>query len=317
MKSLLLSVLLVFALTVFAQNNLGKMDDFSRVSLATYVPEQIENMPDIAKNMLANKLAQIATQGGMSGGAYSERFIITANVVVMTKDLVPASPPMQAYTLSVNLYIGDGVEGKLFASTSTTVKGVGENETKAYISAIKNMKTNDPAYQTFLDKGKTKIIQYYNTKCDFIIKEAQTLASQNQYEEAIYMLTSVPDVCKECFDKCMDAVAPIYKKKIDRDCQMLLAKANNIWAANQTVEAANHAAALLSKIEPSSACYGDVKPLVAKIAARVYEIDKREWNYVLRQQEQVSELIKAYRDIGVAWGNGQPKRVTYNIIGWW
>jgi hypothetical protein len=317
MRSILLSVLLVCALALFAQNDLGKMNDYGRVALATYVPEQIENMPDIAKNMLANKMAQIVTQGGMSGGAYSERFIITANVVVMSKELLPASPPMQAYSLGVNLYIGDGVDGKLFASHSITVKGVGENETKAYLAAIKNIKTNDPAYQSFLDKGKTRIIQYYNTRCDFIIREAQTLADQNQYEAAIYKLTSVPDVCKDCFDKCMVAVAPIYKKKIDRDCQILLAAANNVWAANQTVVAANQAATLLSQIEPSSACYGEIKPLVNKIAARVYEIDKREWKYILREQEQKSELIKAYRDIGVAWGNGQPKSIRYNIIGWW
>lgn len=30
------------------------------------------------------------------------------------------------------------------------------------------------------------------------------------------------------------------------------------------------------------------------------------------------EKIKAYRDIGVAYGNNQPKTITtYNIRGWW
>jgi hypothetical protein len=317
MRSYILSILLVSNLFVFAQNDLGKMDDYGKIALATYVPEQIENMPDIAKNTLANKMAQIVTENGLSGGAFSERFIITANVVVVSKDVIPATIPMQALTLNVNFYIGDGVDGKLFASQSTTVKGVGENETKAYQVAIKNIKTNDPSYQSFLEKGKTRIIQYYNTKCDFIIREAQTLADQNQCEEAIYKLTSVPDVCKDCYDKCMNAVAPIYKKKIDRDCKILLADATNLWAANQTVAAANDAAALLSQIEPSSSCYGEIKPLVAKIAARVYQIDKREWKYILRQQEQVSERIRAYRAIGVAWAYSHQRKITYNIYRWW
>jgi hypothetical protein len=317
MKSLLLSILLVFALTVFAQNDLGRLDDYGRVALAPYIPEQIENMPVIAKNMLANKLAQIVTQAGMSGNAYNERFIITANIVVLTKDLIPAAPPMQAYTLNINLYIGDGVDGKLFSSHSITVKGVGENETKAYISAIKNMKTNDPSYRSFLEEGKTRIIQYYNSRCDFIVREALTLADQNQCEAAIYKLTSVPEVCKDCFDKCMTAVAPIYKKKIDRDCQMLVTQANSIWAANQTVDAANDVADILSQIEPSSACYGQIKPLVSKISARVYQLDKREWKYILREQEQVSERIRAYRAVGVAYGNGQRRYYTYNIHNWW
>ena len=68
------------------------------------------------------------------------------------------------------------MEGIKFASFSATVKGVGENETKAYMSALKNLKTNDPNYQDFIEKAKNKIVEYYNSKCDFIIKEAKALA---------------------------------------------------------------------------------------------------------------------------------------------
>jgi hypothetical protein len=267
--------------------------------------------------MLANKLSQIVTQNGMGGSASNQRFIITANINVMSKDITPTAPPMQAFTLDVTLYIGDGIDGTKFASISTTLKGVGENETKAYISALKNLKTTDPNYQAFIEKGKTKIVEYYNSKCDFIVKEAQTLASQNKYEEAIYKLTSVPEVCKTCYDKCMDAVAPIYKLQIDRQCKLKLAEASNLWAANQTVDAGNTAGEILSSIDPSAACFAEVKTLSSKIAARVKELDAREWNYTLKEQAQESERIKAYRDVGVAYGNGQPKSVTYNVIGWW
>ena len=41
MKRTLLTCLLVLGLTVFAQNDLGKLDDYGRVALATYIPEQI------------------------------------------------------------------------------------------------------------------------------------------------------------------------------------------------------------------------------------------------------------------------------------
>lgn len=317
MRNILMVILITISLTVFAQNSNGKMNDAGRITLASYIPAQVDNLPIAARNMLANKLSQIVTQNGMSGSSYNERFIITANIVTLTKDVTPTAPPMQSYTIDLTLYIGDGIEGTKFSSYSTTLLGVGENETKAYISALKNFKTNNPNYQEFIDKGKRKIIEYYNSKCDFIIKEAQVSASQNQFEEAIYKLMLVPDVCKECFDKCMDAVAPIYKKKIDRDCKKLLSEANNIWATNQTVEVANQAAELLSQIEPSAACYNEVKPLLAKISARVKEIDKRDWQYVLKEQSQISERINAYREIGVAYGNGQPKSITYNVKGWW
>lgn len=317
MKTIIMSIFLLCALHLVAQNNLGKQDDMARITLAAYVPEQIDQMPDAARSMLSNKLNQIITQNGMGGSAFNQRFILTSNIVVMTKDITPTAPPMQAYTLEINLYIGDGIEGTKFASHSVTVKGVGENETKAYISALKNLKTNDPAYQTFINTGKTKIIEYYNSKCDFIIKESQTLAAQSKYEEAIFKLTGVPEVCKVCYDKCMDAVKPIYKQKIDKDCKVKLAEASNLWAANQTVDAANQAGEILTGIDPDAACFGEVKTLNNKIAARVKELDAREWQYILKDQQQESERIKAMRDIGVAYGNGQPKSITYNVHGWW
>jgi len=317
MKHLIICILCLVGINIFAQNSAGKSDDMARITLATFVPQQIDKMPDAARSILANKLSQIATQSGMGGAASRERFIITANVNIISKDLTPTAPPLTALVLEVTLYIGDGIDGTKFASTSISVKGVGENETKAYISALKGISPNNTNIQTFVNEGKLKIVEYYNSKCDFFIKEAQTIASQNKFDEAIFKLTAVPEICKECYDKCMDAVSPIFQKQIDRDCNLKLSEANNYWGASQTLEGASQAAELLSTIEPSASCFGEVKALSNKIATRVKELDTREWNYTLKEQTQKSERIKAYRDIGVAYGNGQPKSVTYNVRGWW
>ncbi len=312
-----LSILIVINYNTYAQNSVGKSDDAARITLATFVPQQIDQMPEAARSSLANKLSQIVTQNGLGGKASNERFIITANINVISKDFTATAPPMQAYVLDITLYIGDGIDGTKFSSVSTQVKGIGESETKAYISALKSLKTTDSKYQSFIETGKIKILEFYNSRCDFIIKESKALANQNRFEEAIFNLTSVPEVCKECFDKCMDAIAPIYKQQIDRDCKLKLAEATNLWSANQTVEAGNQAGEILSTIEPLASCFVEVKTLSNKIATRIKELDAREWNYKLKEQAQVSERIKAYRDIGVAYGKGQPKTVVYNVRGWW
>lgn len=300
-----------------AQNTAGKLEDVGRLTLAAYVPPQIDQMPDAARSALSNKISQIVTQNGMGGSARNERFILTANIVINTKDILPGPPPMHAYTLDITFFIGDGIEGTKFASKTVTCKGVGTNETKAYMEAIKMVKPTDPALQSFVEEGKKKIMAYYNSKCDFIIKDAQTLASQDKYDEAIYKLVSVPDVCKECYDKCMTAVAPMYQKKIDRECKLKLAEATGIWNASQDMAAADNAGAILAQIEPAASCYGEAKALHAKIAKKVNEIDKREWAFKVKEQAQTSEMIKAYRDVGVAYGNGQPQNVSYTTVGWW
>lgn len=301
-----------FVLNIAAQNN-----DASRITLAAYVAEQTDGLPDEASSMLSNKLNQIITNNGMGGSSFNERFIVTANVLTQSKDLTATAPPMTALNLNVTFYIGDGIDGTKFATKSVLVKGVGANETKAYIESIKMIKPSDPAFASFIEEGKAKIINYYNTRCDFIIKEANSLAAQNNFEEAIYKLTAIPNVCKECYDKAIAAIAPMYQKKIDRDCKLKLAQATNLWNANQDVNTANQVGEIISTVEPSSVCFKDVQALSEKIKTRVLDIDKREWNYKLKTQEQAGELIKAYRDVGVAYGNGQPKSVTYNVRGWW
>ena len=321
MKKILLSLLMIIGYNAYSQNILGKSDDAARITLSAYVPQQIDKMPDAARSILANKLNQIVTQNGMGGAANNERFIITANVNVISKDLTATAPPMTALVLEVTLYIGDGFVGTKFSSTSISVKGVGESETKAYISALKGISPTNSNIQSFVGNGKSKIIEYYNSKCDFIIKEAQTLVSQNNFEEAIFKLTSVPEVCKDCYDKCMDAVGPIYQKQIDRECKSKLMEANTAWNAAQDSYGADTAGGILAQIDPNASCYKEALALSNKIAQRIKEIDQRDWKLQLKEQQDNVDIqkatIKAIRDIGVAYGNGQPKTVTYNVRGWW
>ena len=182
-----------FCLGGYAQNNDPNTSENGRIGLRVYVPQQVDKITDATGNMLVNKLNQIVTQNGFAGDAYFDKFILTANIVPETKDYLSTAPPMTALTLDVTLYIGDGDDGTLFSSKSISVKGVGTNETKAYIEAIKNIRPSDPAFKSFLDEGKSKIVNYYKLKCDAILAQAQMLASTNNLEEAMEALMCVPD----------------------------------------------------------------------------------------------------------------------------
>lgn len=303
----------VFFLLCFVHLNAQKPEEKERLALAVWVPENIEGLTEMARTNLENKLLQLITANGIGGSGDFTRFIVSANINTLSKEITNGG--MQALTLNITLYIGDGFQGKAFSSYSTSVKGIGENDTKAYLSALKNLKTNNAEYQSFIDKGKTKIIAYYNSQCEQIIREAKVLASMNKYDEAIYNLTSVPDVCTDCWKKSMDAVAPIFKQKIDFECKEKLMKANAIWTAGQSWDAAQEAGAILSTIDPNAACVGDMKILSAKIEKRIKEVDGREWQYVYDYNIGLTrDMIKAYRDVGVAYGNGQPKNVTYKSL---
>ena len=315
MKKVLIIMTILFCSQLVVSQNNSKTGNPDNIILTVYIPQPVEGLPEIAVSNLENKLNKIITTNGL-GAAYNQRFILSAKVNLLTKDVTATAPPMYAYTLDVTFYIGDGLDGKLFASTSTTAKGVGETETKAYLNAIRGIKEENTNIQKLIETGKQKILDYYRTNCDLIIKEAQTYSSVNNYEAAIASLMAVPMASTDCYNKALDVTYPIYKKMINRDCKIKLNQASAIWNAGQSYQSASDAGAILASIDPEADCFDNVKTLYGEIKHRVLEIDKREWNYILKEQMQESERIEAYRAIGVAYGSHQQPTTIYYKTAW-
>lgn len=319
MKRWILIIASLFcSFSVFAQNSGAKADDFGRIILTAYLDQAKCRIPYNSYNLFKNKMNQMVTQSGL-GGTYTQRFIITANVDVLTKDITSTAPPMHAYTLAVTFYIGDGIEGTLFSTTQIIAKGVGETDEKAYTSALKNLRASSPAFKALIEEGKEKIIAYYNANGDLIISRAKALASLDQYDEAIYELMSIPDVCKDVYERALAEAGNIFKSKINSEGAKKLAQAKALWYAGLDYDAALAASQLLGEIHPDASCYQQALALSKEISKRVKEIDAREWQYTLNEQkfthqENMSQ-IASYKEIAVARANHQPQ--TVYRVNWW
>jgi cytochrome c551/c552 len=93
------------------------------------------------------------------------------------------------------------------------------------------------------------------------MKQAQALVKMDKYEEAIYMLITVPEVCKECHYKALDAIDPIYKKMMGENCKEDLEAAQTAFNDGNMESAKNY----LEKIEPGTDCYDKAVDLAKKI----------------------------------------------------
>jgi len=283
--------LLILTFVAITSNAQVKLDDFGRIVLNTYLPDNIA-IPSEAKNLLITKLNQITSNNGMGGSQANPRFIITANVNVGTKDIIAGPPQMIAQNLDVTLFIGDALTNTIFSNTILSLKGVGTNENKAFIEAFKTINTKNKDVIAFLEEGKTKIINYYSTNCDFIIKDAQTLVKQEKYDEAIYQLSLVPDVCKDCYFKCLDTLALIYQQKIDADCKVKFNEAKVTWAGAQTPNGAEKAVDILSTINPMANCQTDVTAFIKTIEAKLKADEKERWQFKMKQYADKIEAQK-------------------------
>jgi hypothetical protein len=324
MKLKIITILTVIfsILTTQAQNNNGKVDDFTRIAIVPYVANQVENIPLSARNNLQNKMGQILTKNGIAGSVgYQNPFIITPNVSVLSKNIVAGAPPKIALTLEITFYIGDGINGVKYGSATVNVKGVGSNENKAYLSAFKNIKNNNPELTKLIDLSKNRILEYYNDNCNFILKEVDNLTSQNKFNEALYTLTSIPKVSKDCFNNAQDKIAFIYTQKINRDCEILLNKAKNAWNNGQNFEAAQNASHFLNQIEPEAKCYSQVKYLANSIKVGIQKNTDKEWNFLNKQLKSTTDIEKNrlnnIKEIALAYAKNSPQNVVYSIKGWW
>jgi hypothetical protein len=344
-KELLFILLLLFTDTVNAQI---KLDDFGRIVLNTYLSDEID-IADEAKKLLSNKLSQFTSNNGMGGSQVNPRFIITAKVNVGTKDIIAGPPQMIAQNVDVTLYIGDAITNTIFSNVTLSLKGVGTNENKAFIQAFKAINSNNKEVIEFLEAGKNKIINYYSTNCDFMIKDAQTLVNQEKYDEAIYKLSLVPEVCQDCYFKSLDYLSLVYQQKIDAECKLKFNKAKVTWASAQNSSGAEKAGDILNTINPLASCQPEINNFIKSIEAKLKADEKERWQFKMKQyadkiameKEQVriveekskrddtyrenqsqrnSDLDKIhldnYREVALEFARNQPKSVTYNNIYW-
>jgi hypothetical protein len=345
MKRLYTTFLFLAAFIVKVQAQV-KLDDFGRIVLNTYLPDDM-SVPAEAKQLLYTKLTQVAASAGMGGSQANPRFVITAKVNIGSKDIVAGPPQMVAQNVDVTMIIGDAVAGAIFSTVTINLKGVGTNENKAFIEAFKTINTQNKDVVLFLEDGKNKIINYYSTNCDFLIKDANTLAEQGKYDEAIYNLSLVPDVCKDCYFKCLDILAKVYQDKIDADCIIKVNAAKAKWAAKQNSDGAEQAGEIISSIDPMAACQHEVAKLISTIDAKLKADAKALWDMKVRkykdrialQKERMRiteekgkrddqyrdsqgqrnlELdkmrVSAFRAVATEYARNQPKSVTYNNI---
>ena len=316
MKRIILSaVLLVTVITISAQQT-----DAGRIILNSVVLDKDNKVPEEAKNLLSTKLTQIATANGMGGNSITPRFVLAAKINVLTKDIVAGSPQMIAINAEIVFFTGDATDNVVYNTATLTVKGVGTNENKAFISAIQNINVKNKDLSQMVEGGKNKIVDYYSSHCDFIIKKSNTLAGQQQYQAALYELMQVPEVCKSCYDKCLDAVQPIYQKMIDRNCLLQLNDAKVIWNANPNGKGALLAGPVLAKIEPGAACYNEALKLSEIISKKIEADEKRNWEFKMKKYADGVKLeqqrIEAARQTAIAFYQNQPTTIIYSRLIW-
>lgn len=285
----------------------------AKVPVSIYFPEQVESVPVEAQNVLVSKLTSAAAQNGMAATPDFAQFYVTCTASVLDRNVIAGAPTKYRQQVELTFYVVDAFARKIFNSTTCTAKGVGNSEAKAYIASFRQLSTQNAALKRFLTETSGQIVDYYEGQCDNIIELARSLAKVGKYDEALFRLSLYPEACPS-FNKIVEVASEIYQKYIDDRANRCLAKARAIWNAGQDAAAASEAGQYLAEIMPEASCYADAVALSDEIKERV----KSDIDYVrqieARDNAQAHEVrmesIKAWKEVGIAYGNNQ-KSHTY------
>lgn len=292
-----------------------------KIPIGVFVSENTEVIPSIAHAALINKMRQIVTANGM-GANNQAQFFITCSVNVTEREIIGGAPTKIVQKADVTFYIVDAATDKIFDTETVSTRGVGENENKAYISALKAIQPTNDNLKNFIARSGEKITSYYDAQIDNIITKAESLANGGDCEAALYELSIVPETCVE-YGKIADAANKIYQTMVNQKQFAALQKAKTLWAAGQNMEAANSAGEYLATISPNSPYYKDAEALIDEISQFVQKQRAEEkalaeeelaWKrkMSMEQNKRKAEEIAAWRAVGEAYGKNL-KPVTYNV----
>lgn len=313
------------------------------------MPADIVNAYPDAAHVLEGKLNSILSANGVKTQMGDSRFILTGNWIPETKDVIGSAPTQIAYTLNINLYIGDGETGTKYVSETFRVKGVGATEEKAHLAAIRNLQSSSQKISAFIKNGKDRIIAHYEENKEKILSNVNTLISKADYDEAVYQLCLIPMECSYYTDV-QPKISELYGLILEKKSNALFTEAKAIWAANQNEEGASQVIGMVSQIDPTASCYPAVQKFIASVNAKINLINERAYatyqkNLAHRHEMEKLELeaqrersrqaaalvskaisanerlqsqrISAARDIAVAYVQSRPRTIVYRINNWY
>lgn len=280
MKRVFLSLILFWTASFasFAQT----LDDVGRLSINVAYPKN-QKIPKEALDLLDGRMHQFISQCGIVDNGIDKRFSMSADVFVLSKDIIAGSPSRISQNLEVSFKILDVFENKSYGEVAINVVGIGINENKSFIMAFNNLKSNNQAVRDMIESAKRQIVIYYKTNAERIISHAYSISETGEFDEAIYRLAMVPDICAEAFDKCQDAMLDIFQKKIDYEGSHLLSRAKAFWAESPDADGASRATECLARISVMASCQPEVNLLLNEITNKIKDDQRKAWEFTLQQ----------------------------------
>ena len=308
-KAFLFMIICVLSQIIKAQTT----SDIGKIVFSVIMPENLEGLDALQLSKLETKITQIVTNCGIGASGVNNSFVIYPQFSIYESNVLEGG--MQNITVvksELNLFIKQVDNNIIFSSISKPITGSGNSKFTAVTNVLSKIDVNDIEYKKFVETGKIKIIKYFENKCSDIIIKSENLAKRQDYEQALYVLMSVPEDVS-CYANIQEKSIEVFKAYQSHKCKVLL---NEL---NLNIASKNYAQALenLSLIDPSSSCFKEAEKNIQKIENKIDDQQKKHLAIqMLQHNDQIAlekQRIDAVKEIAISYYKNRPA-VQYNYI---
>lgn len=253
-----------------------------------------------AKHLLIGKLQQLLSRNGVSGIEYGAVVIIPEVAEANSKIINGGMKNISSVELNITLKVQHLITGTVFNTVSITANGEGYSAKEAEQRAINKINVMKPEYAEFIKESKSRIYNYYTSNTNVITAKAESLATQQKFDEALALLSTYPENLPG-YASVTAAINSIFNKARTLYCSQLLLSAQSAYS-NEDYDTA---AEIISMIDAQSSCTAEAKVLLRKIEQkrnRQYNDNLAIQKEQMRAEERITTAkITAVKDIATAY----------------
>lgn len=307
------SILIAIFLCVFVPEHAQE------INIGVVVPEEtMEGINVTTFNSLQTKLERMLNNCGATSVNRS-RIVLFPTFNFISDDVIEGGMRnINSVEIELTLKVVSCDTGNIFGSVTYDLKGKGYDRLQAFKDCLNSLRADDSEFKVFYSDIKDKIKRYYVSNKDDMIKQAQSLAVQKKYEEAIALLYEYPTGV-DGYAQVQDVISDIYIQYQANNCSKILQQARARFAVQDYATAS----ALLEDMEGSTPCSEEARALSNQIRKQILSEQAKQRAQKLEEKKIAASVeksrIRAVSAVMTAYYQSRP-RVTYNTIvvrRWW
>lgn len=280
------------------------------IGISVALPENNCILDSNTESILKSKMAQILSNNGVTGNEFCANVMFPEVSMLNTSQISGGMRQIFSVELGVTFTVKNIITNTVFNTISISVKGEGYSEIEANRSAIGKIDSYSREYSLFVKSTNQKIIDYYKDNTSVIIAKANTLASQQLYDEALALLSTYPE-SMPAYGDVSKTITSIFKECQNRECSTVMLSAQAAFAQQKYADAAD----LVAMVDAQSDCADEAHSLLKKIKEHL-DKEYRENMEMEKEKRRSSEraklaMITAVKDIASAYFSRQTEYIFF------